>query len=68
MDRSIRGLRWRKSTLSGANNDNCAEVAELSGEAWAVRDSKDPEGAVVVCAPREWSAFLQGLKGDEFRC
>ncbi|MET8140103.1 DUF397 domain-containing protein [Sphaerisporangium sp. NPDC005288] len=43
-------------------------MAELSGEGWAVRDSKTPEGAVVVCAPREWSAFLQGLRGDKFRC
>ncbi|MFC4533880.1 DUF397 domain-containing protein [Sphaerisporangium dianthi] len=56
-------LTWRKSAYSGQTG-NCVEVASLPGGGRAVRDSKVPEGAVLVCAPREWRAFLQGLKGD----
>jgi hypothetical protein len=37
-------VRWRKSTLSGGQNNACVEVAEGLG---AVRDSKNPTGPVL---------------------
>ncbi|HEU5025056.1 MAG TPA: DUF397 domain-containing protein [Spirillospora sp.] len=51
----LAGLAWRKSTRSGSNGGNCVELADAAGavaHAVAVRDSKDPDGPVllVTCA------------------
>jgi Domain of unknown function (DUF397) len=54
---------WRKSTQSYANG--CVEVAFVDGQV-AVRDSKDPDGPVLVFTPVEWTAFLGGVRGGEF--
>jgi Domain of unknown function (DUF397) len=32
----------------------------------AVRDSKDPEGPILVYTPTEFSAFLEGVRNGEF--
>jgi hypothetical protein len=56
---------WRKSARSGPYSDNCVEVAFVDG-AIAVRDSKDPSGAVLVFTPGEWDAFVAGAKDGEF--
>lgn len=56
--------KWRKSTRSGTNG-NCVEIAQLD-TAVAVRDSKNPTGAVLVFTPTEWDAFLGGAKDGEF--
>ncbi|MEU3166054.1 DUF397 domain-containing protein [Streptosporangium sp. NPDC006930] len=47
MDQTRPNLTWRKSTLSGANTDNCVEVANLPGGNRAVRDSKNPNGPML---------------------
>jgi Domain of unknown function (DUF397) len=54
---------WRKSSHSGANG--CVEVAR-SGDQIAVRDSKDPSGAVLQFTAHEWRAFLAGVRDGEF--
>lgn len=59
------GAVWRKSTRSGPYSDNCVEVAFV-GEAVALRDSKNPESAVLVFTPQEWLAFVGGAKDGEF--
>jgi hypothetical protein len=56
---------WRKSTLSGSNN-NCVEVAFLEGGAVAVRNSKRPEAGVTMFTSDEWRAFVGGVKQGEF--
>jgi hypothetical protein len=56
---------WRKSSLSGSQGD-CVEVAALADGGAAVRDSKDPEGAVLRFTAAEWAAFLGGAKAGEF--
>jgi hypothetical protein len=56
---------WRKSTKSGPYSDNCVEVADLNGGR-AVRDSKDPDGAVLVFDDAEWRAFREGVQLGEF--
>ncbi|HEV8555170.1 MAG TPA: DUF397 domain-containing protein [Actinophytocola sp.] len=37
-------VRWRKSSVSGGQNNACVEVAEGLG---AIRDSKNPTGPVI---------------------
>ncbi|MDL4815573.1 DUF397 domain-containing protein [Actinomadura opuntiae] len=45
------GLSWRKSVYSGSNAAECVELADAAGavaDAVAVRDSKDPDGPVLL--------------------
>ena len=58
-------LAWRKSIRSSGNCDNCVEVAVIAGGA-AVRDSKDPDGPMLVYTSDEWNAFIGGVKDGEF--
>jgi hypothetical protein len=51
---------WRKSSHSFSNG-NCAEVGQ-DGAVVGVRDSKDPDGTVLVFGPVAWVAFLEGLR------
>jgi hypothetical protein len=54
---------WRKSTRSN-NGGACVEVAlDLPGVV-AVRDSKDPEGSVLVFSAADWLMFVRSIKGD----
>ncbi|MEV6673257.1 DUF397 domain-containing protein [Streptomyces sp. NPDC051162] len=55
---ALNGLAFKKSSYSG-NNTNCVEVATLpDGQATAVRDSKNPDGAVLVFPASRWAAFI----------
>lgn len=56
---------WQKSSRSGPNCDNCVEVAFVDG-AIAVRDSKRPDGPVLLFTQEEWDAFVGGAKDGEF--
>jgi len=58
----LSGAAWRTSSLSGSNGQ-CVQVA-LIGEYVIVRDSKDPQGAVLAFGAAEWNAFLVNLKAD----
>lgn len=60
-DIDLTRAQWKKSSYSG-NSGNCVEVADL-GQAVAIRDSKEPEGAVLVVTYAEWDAFTRTLKG-----
>jgi hypothetical protein len=60
----LRGVAWRKAQLSVANGA-CVQVAR-AGEMLAMRDSKDPDGPVLMYTPVEWHAFLDGAKKGEF--
>ncbi|MEU8382496.1 DUF397 domain-containing protein [Streptosporangium sp. NPDC048865] len=61
-DIDLSGAVWRKSRQSGTNG-NCVEVARLPGRGFAVRDSKDRGGAVLVFGRPEWTAFVAAVKG-----
>ncbi|MBO0855165.1 MAG: DUF397 domain-containing protein [Nocardia sp.] len=56
---------WRKSTFSNPSG-NCVEVADLANGLVAMRNSRDPEGAVLVYTRPEIDAFLRGAKVGEF--
>jgi hypothetical protein len=56
---------WRKAARSNTQGNQCVEVALLT-DGIAVRDSKDPEGPKLKFTPKEWDAFLHGVKGGEF--
>lgn len=43
----LAGLTWRKSAHSGSNGGDCVELAGAVGVV-AVRDSKDPDGPVLL--------------------
>ena len=48
-------IAWRKSTAS--NTQGCVEVAVVDGSV-LIRDSVNPNGAVLELPPVAWSLFL----------
>jgi hypothetical protein len=64
-ERPNSGLTWIKSSLSFSNG-NCVEVASLADGGVGVRNSRNPEGAVLAFTPDEWHAFLGGVRNGEF--
>ena len=49
-------IAWRKSTAS--NSGGCVEVAVVERSV-LIRDSANPDGAVLRVSPTAWSAFLR---------
>jgi Domain of unknown function (DUF397) len=62
----LTGADWRKSSVSSGNGGQCVEVAGNLPGVVAVRDSKDPDGPVLVFTPGRWQAFAAGVKRGEF--
>ncbi len=56
--------QWRKSSRTNGQYA-CVEVANLPG-AMAVRDSKNPDGGMLTIDMQGWSAFVAGIRNDEF--
>lgn len=51
-----------KSSYSGGNaGQECVEVARNIPTTVAVRDSKHPDGPVLLVVPRAWVPFLRSL-------
>jgi Domain of unknown function (DUF397) len=62
MDRSA--AIWKKSRYSNGSA-NCVEIATNFRGRVAVRDSKDPDGPILVFTTSEWDAFLRMVnEGD----
>ena len=72
---------WIKSSLSFANGNcvevawvrsseceggACVEAADLGDGEVGVRNSRDPQGAVLRFTPDEWHAFIGGVRNGEF--
>jgi len=62
-------LIWRKAGASRANGD-CVELAPIDGKMRgseiAMRDSKDPNGPVIVYSPSAFKAFIHRVKTGKF--
>jgi len=60
--------RWVKSTYSGGEGGNCIEWAPDHAVTGAVpvRDSKDPEGPVLVFGVDAFASFVSAVKAGQF--
>ncbi|MFR9727845.1 DUF397 domain-containing protein [Saccharopolyspora sp. MS10] len=57
---SFSEAEWRRKSTEGS----CVEVNYGTCERVAVRDSKDPGGAVLVFERSAWRDFLAAVRGD----
>jgi hypothetical protein len=53
-------LAWRKASKS-VGNGACVEVA-MAPDRVAIRDSKNPGGAILTSSRSVWRSFLEGMK------
>ncbi|GLZ05178.1 hypothetical protein Acsp03_26440 [Actinomadura sp. NBRC 104412] len=54
-------VEWRKASRSTAQADSCVEVAAIPSSV-AVRDSKDPNGPMLVMSRQDFRRFTEALK------
>ncbi|MFC9822361.1 DUF397 domain-containing protein [Streptomyces erythrochromogenes] len=54
---------WRKSSYSNGTGGECVEVADGLTGVVPVRDSKRPDGGVVMIGAAAWGPFVASLKG-----
>ncbi|MEU3728035.1 DUF397 domain-containing protein [Streptomyces sp. NPDC033538] len=66
-DRTIRNAAtlegWRASSHSNDQGGSCVEVVDGYVGGIPVRDSKVPDGVVLVFSAVGWSSFITALKG-----
>ncbi|MGW0763280.1 DUF397 domain-containing protein [Streptomyces sp. NPDC002814] len=55
---------WLKSSYSNGDGGNCVEVAHNFPGLVPVRDSKTPEGPVLLLTAHAWSPFVAALKSN----
>ncbi|MFC7426204.1 DUF397 domain-containing protein [Nocardia tengchongensis] len=53
---------WRR----GDDREDGVEIAFLASGNIALRDSRTPDGPVLIFTPGEWEAFVAGAKDGEF--
>lgn len=61
-------VTWQKSSYSGGDGagGNCVELADLGDGTRAVRDSKNPMGAVLRFQAGQVAAFTSSVRAGEF--
>ena len=57
---------WVKSPLSNPNGNQCVELS-FTSNAVGMRDSQNPDGAVLVFDNDEWNAFIGAVESGVFR-
>lgn len=58
-------LEWFKSSLSSGNGQ-CVLCARLDDDGMALKDSKNPDGGILIFSRDEWQTFVGGVKLGEF--
>ncbi|MDT0302155.1 DUF397 domain-containing protein [Streptomonospora wellingtoniae] len=53
---------WRKSSYSNSTGGDCVEVANTDDHGAAVRDTKNPNLAVLALPSDAWATFLVAVK------
>ncbi|MEV0910149.1 DUF397 domain-containing protein [Streptomyces hokutonensis] len=53
-------VEWRKSSFSGSSGGECVEVADRTPHI-AIRDSKNPGGAILTVSRRRFEDFINSL-------
>ena len=54
-------LKWIRSSYSSAEAANCVEIAVIPDGGRAVRDSKNPDGAVLVLTAGQWTELVESV-------
>jgi hypothetical protein len=60
----LKVARWRKSSHSAFDNDDCVDVA-VGNSVVGVRDTKDRDGLTLIFSCMTWSTFLAAIKHGE---
>ncbi|GAA2788149.1 DUF397 domain-containing protein [Streptomyces showdoensis] len=55
---------WRKSSYSNTSGGNCLEVRDDAPGLVPVRDSKRPDGPVLVVPAAAWAPFVAAVKAS----
>ncbi|MFE2125932.1 DUF397 domain-containing protein [Streptomyces amritsarensis] len=55
---------WRRSSYSNGTGGECVEVADGVAGLVPVRDSKRPDGGVVVVSAAAWVPFVASLRAS----
>ncbi len=59
-------VTWRKSSYSNGTGGDCCEVAPLPDGGRALRDSKNPDGPLLLLSKQAWRGLVQGIKAGQF--
>jgi Domain of unknown function (DUF397) len=68
----LTGADWRRASSSEDANEASVEIAFVAGskegsdQVIAMRDSRHPDGPVLIFTPDEWTAFTAGVQDGEF--
>jgi Domain of unknown function (DUF397) len=68
----LTGATWRKASSEGGSEEASVEIAVVPGskegsdQVIAMRDSRHPDGPVLIFTPDEWRAFTAGVQDGEF--
>ncbi len=68
----LTGATWRRASAAGETDEASVEVAIMPGtkegsdRIIAMRDSRQPDGPVLIFTPEEWRAFAAGVQDGEF--
>ncbi|MFD4400268.1 DUF397 domain-containing protein [Kitasatospora sp. NPDC058397] len=65
MDVSLTDASWRKSSYSTGSGGACVEVADGFTDVQPVRDSKDPDGPVLLFSSAVWQSFVSAVRAGE---
>ncbi|HYY19130.1 MAG TPA: DUF397 domain-containing protein [Streptosporangiaceae bacterium] len=61
----LTGAAWRKSQRSNSQGA-CVEMARISADSVAMRNSRDPQGPALICPRNAIVALVAGLRDGKY--